>query len=176
MLRRFLSFLVLIWAFGFMWFAIALPGPLGSEATAAVVVYTGGKGRIDRGLDVLRKGWARRLLVSGVDREVRPNEFAIEYDVSPKLMKCCVTLGFQSYDTRSNARETADWLAATKFTSVRLVTTDWHMRRAALELDQVKPRGVNVVRDAVPSRPSLSILFLEYHKLLARWISLLWRK
>ena len=175
MLRRFLSFLVLIWAFGFMWFAIGLPGPHGAGKTDGVIVYTGGKGRIDRGLEVLRKGWARRLLVAGVDPEVRSREFAAEYDVSPSLMKCCVALGFQSYDTRSNGREAADWLAATRFRSARLITTDWHMRRAALELDQVKPARVTVIHDAVPSRPSLSTLFLEYHKLLARWASLLWQ-
>ena len=193
MLRRFLSFMVLIWAFGFMWFAIALPGPLSGPPDAArseaVVVYTGGSGRIDRGLEVLRRGWAKRLLVSGVDREVRPREFAVEYGVSRKLMACCVVLGFQSYDTRSNGREAADWLAANRFSSVRLVTTDWHMRRAALELEQALARGtgqgaekggarntVVILRDAVASRPSLSILFLEYHKLLARRVSLLWQK
>ena len=36
------------------------------------------------------------------------------------------------------------------------------------------PGGVIIVRDAVPSRPSLRTLFLEYHKLLARRLSGLW--
>ena len=56
---------------------------------------------------------------------------------------------------------------------MRLVTTDWHMRRAAFELARVVPQIV-IVQDAVRSRPSLKTLFLEYHKLLARWISRLW--
>src|SRR5699024_5093110 len=118
-------------------------------------------------LEILRRGLARRMLVSGVDREVRPREFAAHYRVEPALMACCVTLGFESVDTRSNAREPAAWLAATKANSARLVTTDWHMRRIAFELGRVAPGRVRVIEDAVSSRPSFWILFLEYHKLLA---------
>jgi uncharacterized SAM-binding protein YcdF (DUF218 family) len=84
-------------------------------------------------------------------------------------MECCVTLGFAAVDTRSNAAEAAQWVEDKKITSLRLVTTDWHMRRAASELDRTLPAGVTVIRDAVPSEPSLASLFLEYHKLLASW-------
>jgi hypothetical protein len=41
------------------------------------------------------------------------------------------------------------------------------MRRTAGELDRALPEHVTVIRDAVPSQPGLSTLFLEYHKLLA---------
>ena len=132
---------------------------------------TGGEGRIARGLEVLRQGWAPRMLVSGVDREVRPREFLVEHKVPRRLMACCVTLGFESVDTRSNAREAAQWIARNRFRSVRLVTTDWHMRRAELEMEQMLPGNVTVIRDAVRSQPSFRILFLEYHKLLARAVA-----
>ena len=59
---------------------------------------------------------------------------------------------------------------------VRLVTADWHMRRAALELAREMPPGVDLEPDAVPSRPSFGALFLEYHKLLARVALNLWDK
>lgn len=168
MIRRLVSLVLLAWLAGFVWFAIALPQPHDGGRSDAVVVLTGAGGRIDRGLETLDKGWAKRLLVSGVDREVRPAEFQAEYKVPGKTMACCVTLGFQSVDTRSNARETVEWIAAHKFRSVRLVTTDWHMRRAAMELSGQLPGDVELIRDAVPSQPSLRMLFLEYNKLLAR--------
>lgn len=174
MLRRLSSLAVILWALGFVWFAIALPLPAGREKTDVVVVPTGGEGRIDRGLAALRQGWAGRMLVSGVSREVKPGEFAAHYKVEPGLMACCVTLGFDSVDTRSNAQEIARWLAAHKARSVRLVTTDWHVRRTAFELGRVLPAGVRVVEDAVPSKPSFWILFLEYHKLLATRAASLW--
>lgn len=122
----------------------------------------------------LEIGWAPRLFVSGVDREVRPAEFAAEYHVPAATMGCCVALGFQSYDTRSNAEEVAAWCARQRCKSLRLVTSDWHMRRAALELERELPAGISLVRDAVPTEPSFRILFLEYHKLLATWLVGLW--
>jgi uncharacterized SAM-binding protein YcdF (DUF218 family) len=171
MLKRLLILILLAWALGFAWFALALPQPREGGKTDGVIVLTGGDGRVARGLTVLGKGWARRLLVSGVDREVKPQEFVAAYKIAPAQMACCITLGFESVDTRSNAREAARWIAANKLHSVRLVTTDSHMRRAAYELDLMKPKGVTVIRDAVASQPSLETLFSEYHKLLARHVA-----
>ena len=82
-------------------------------------------------------------------------------------MRCCVKLGYLAVDTRSNADETASWVKERKYKSLRLVTTDWHMRRAAVELARSLPDDITILRDAVPSRPRLGILFLEYNKLLA---------
>jgi uncharacterized SAM-binding protein YcdF (DUF218 family) len=132
-----------------------------------VIVPTGGAGRIARGLAVLDEGLAEKMLVSGVDTEVKPAEFAAEFGVSAQQMECCITLGFAAVDTRSNAAETAKWVAQNEVRSLRLVTTDWHMRRAASELDRTLPDHVTVIRDAVPSQPDLGTLFLEYHKLIA---------
>lgn len=171
MIRRAISLAILVWAIGFLWFVVALPRPAEDARTDAVIVPTGGPGRIARGLAVLDSGQADRMLVSGVDPEVRPQEFAAEFGVSPRRMACCVTLGFAAVDTRSNAAETAKWVAQNEVRSLRLVTTDWHMRRAAGELDRMLPGHVKVIRDAVPSQPDLRTLFLEYHKLIASRIA-----
>jgi uncharacterized SAM-binding protein YcdF (DUF218 family) len=171
---RALSFFALLYAFGFLWFAAALPQPVDGGKTDAIVVPTGGPGRIDRGLAVLAAHKAQAMLVTGVDREVRPGEFAAEYRVPASTMACCVTLGFAAVDTRSNAAETAAWMAHNRYRSLRLVTTDWHMRRAAGELEATLPSGISVIRDGVPSRPKLGILFLEYNKLLASSLARLW--
>lgn len=174
MIRRVLAALFLIWVFGFIWFAMFLPGPAGAQKTDAVVVPTGSGGRIARGLDVLRKHEAKKLLVTGVDPEVRPGEFAAEYKVERALMTCCITLGSDAVDTRGNAQEAANWVTANKVKSIRLVTADWHMRRAAAELGYDMPAGVTVLRDAVPSALPLSRLFLEYNKFLASQLIRLW--
>lgn len=174
MIRRALALLLVAYLFGFAWFAVALPRPSGSDVTDAIIVPTGGAGRIDRGLELLRAGKARALLVTGVDREVKPAEFAAEYDVPMKLMDCCITLGFAAVDTRSNAAETAQWVRERRYRRLRLVTTDWHMRRAASELGNALPDDVAVLRDAVRSHPSLRNLFLEYNKLLASVAARLW--
>ena len=171
MIARAVAALLIAWLLGFAWFAAALPQPAPASArTEVIVVPTGGMGRISRGIEMLRAGAAEKLLVSGVDREVKPREFAAEYRVSGEEMDCCVVLGFAALDTRGNARETAKGIEGGEYRSLRLVTSDWHMRRSAGELEQVLPAGVQVVEDAVPTEPSLGTLFLEYHKLLASWL------
>lgn len=176
MIRRIAATIVLVWALGFLWFAAVLPTPAGPVETDAVVVPTGGAGRIDRGLEVLDSDLADAMFVSGVDPEVKPAEFAREFRVGSRTMQCCVTLGQGAVDTRSNAAEIAQWVEDREIGSIRLVTTDWHMRRAASELRATLPSEVIIIRDAVPSEPSLRALFLEYHKLLASVVARFWEQ
>ena len=56
--------------------------------------------------------------------------------------------------------------------SVRLVTSDWHMARARLELRNSLGDDVQVVGDAVPESPRLGFLFLEYNKYLIRLVAI----
>lgn len=174
MIVRFVAITLLAWMLGFAWFAIFLPQPLDGRQTDAIVVLTGGAGRIDRGIALLQDGAAKRMLISGVDRSVRPVELAVQYKTPESLFSCCITLGREAIDTRSNGLETARWLERRDYKTVRLITTDWHMRRAALELRQSMPDSkVTIVYDAVPSRPSLTILAREYNKYLLRRIAAL---
>jgi uncharacterized SAM-binding protein YcdF (DUF218 family) len=166
--RRLLSLVLLVWLLGFLAFALFLPRPADHARTDGVIALTGAPGRIARGLDILRAGEAQRMLVSGVDSEVTQAQFAAEYAVSPIVLACCLTLGYESFDTRSNAHEAAAWMARYHIRSVRLVTTDWHMRRAAFDLKRAGPAGLVVVEDAVVSHPSMKMLFVEYNKFVAR--------
>lgn len=170
--RRLLSLLLVMWALGFIWFAMTLPRPAEANArTDGIVALTGGGGRIPHALRLLERGTAKRLLVSGVDREVRPREFAAEYKVPSGQMECCITLGYDAVDTRSNALETARWIKDHKLKSIRVVTTDWHMRRAIFDISEEAPKETVIVEDAVVSRPSFRVLFLEYNKLVARLLA-----
>jgi uncharacterized SAM-binding protein YcdF (DUF218 family) len=85
-----------------------------------------------------------------------------------KWVACCVDLGSESVDTRSNAEEAGRWLAAHNFTSVRLITNDWHMRRARYEFGKVLGSKYQIVTDAVMSEPSFLTLFGEYNKYILR--------
>jgi len=171
MIKRILAAVILVWLLGFAYFAFTLPQPAELAKSDAVVVLTGGAKRIDRALEVIEKGKAQRLLVSGVDRDVKPKELAAEYGRPEKLFDCCIDLGFQSVDTRSNALETARWAARNEVKTLRLITHDWHMRRARLELDQALPSDILVINDAVMTAPSLGALFREYNKFWVRWIA-----
>ena len=170
MIRRLIAFVLLAWLGGFVWFAGVLPQPNSAARGDAAVVPTGSGGRISRGLELLRMGAVEQMLVTGVDASVKVNEFEAEYGVDHPLMQCCITLGYIAVDTRGNALETADWLATHNHASLVLVTADWHMRRAALELAAQLPPGIVIVRDAVRSEASLWTLFLEYNKFLVAYV------
>ena len=70
--------------------------------------------------------------------------------------------------TRSNAEEAARWLAKHDYRSVRLITSDWHMRRARYEFDKVLGNRYVLATDAVRTEPSFLTLFGEYNKYLLR--------
>ena len=172
MIWRALSVPLLAWLLGFAVFAVTLPGPQRTDVPGeAAVVFTGGPKRIPRGLQELARGEVARLFVSGVAREVRPRELAAEYDVPLRLFRCCVELGREAGDTRGNAVEAAGWLARRRVTRARLITTDWHMPRAAFELRREVGPAVAVRVDAVPSEPTLWSLWTEYNKYALRRIA-----
>ena len=178
MIARFGSLLLLLYALGFVFFAFTLGKPATARAkpTDAAVVLTGGKGRIEHAIDVLRDGQTKRLLIAGADPLVTKDDLARRVPRSSKLIKCCVDLGSESVDTRSNAEETQRWLQAHHFHSVRLITSDWHMRRARYEFGKVLGGKYDVVIDAVRTEPSFILLFGEYNKYVLRrmavWVDL----
>ena len=73
-LFRIFALALIAYAIGFAWFAMTLPGPAGDESTDAIVVLTGGTGRLDRGFDLVQRGLSRRMLISGVAPTVRPRD------------------------------------------------------------------------------------------------------
>ena len=172
MIVRLLGIMGLAWAFGFAVFMLMLPEPLNGFTSDAIVVPTGGPGRIDRGLALLRDHQAKRMLVTGVAPGVRPIDLALEYRTSPAVFDCCVDLGREAVDTRSNAEETARWVRVHKYRSVRLVTSDWHLARARMELAAALDRSVVILCDGVPGTPRLGTLVNEYNKLILRRIAL----
>jgi len=171
-IRRLIGVLALVWVLGFAVFMVLLPKPLEGVTTDAIVVPTGGPGRIDRGLALIKAHAARRMLVSGVGPGVRPIDLVLENKAEPALFACCVDLGREAVDTRSNADETAAWVRQHGYKSVRVVTSDWHVPRAKMELEHALGGGVTVVGDGVPSEPRLGLLLAEYHKLILRRIAL----
>jgi uncharacterized SAM-binding protein YcdF (DUF218 family) len=169
-IRRIFALALVAWALGFALFVILLPRPANQTRTDAIVVPTGAQGRIARGIDLLAHKSAKRMLITGVDRRVKPAELADAQHVSLKVMACCVDLGREASDTRSNADETTAWVWRNKYKSVRLVTSDWHMQ---FELERALGDTATVLPDAVRSDASLAVLLREYNKYLFRRVAVL---
>jgi uncharacterized SAM-binding protein YcdF (DUF218 family) len=173
MIARLLSFLAILYVLGFALFSVTLGGPAPKDASKAdaIVVITGGKGRIEHAASLLASGEGKRMLIAGADPSVRKADLVKRLDAPPPMFDCCVDLGSESVDTRSNAEEAKRWIARHRYSSIRLVTSDWHMRRARYEFHRQLGDNVRIIPDAVRTEPNFMTLFGEYNKYLLRRIS-----
>jgi hypothetical protein len=96
---------------------------------------------------------------------------------SHKLLNCCVDLDRSAINTRSNAAETRRWARERGFTSLIVVTSNYHMPRAIVELSHAMP-DVTLIPFAVvgdkwrdepwwTSGATLRLLLSEYAKYVA---------
>lgn len=173
----------LAWLGGLVWFVGTIPrespatdNPAALEHTDAIVVLTGGSGRLSAGLALLKAGVAKKLFVSGVYESVDVKELLKLSQLSPEAVECCVVLGYAADNTVGNAFETTDWMEEQGYRSLRLVTANYHMRRSLLEFAMADPEAVVVPHPVVPPNVHLAdwwlwpgsanLLANEYNKYL----------
>ena len=181
------TFLVfsLIWLSGLFAFAARVQQSTPAappKAADGVVALTGGnsQARIAAAVRLLEDDQARRVLVSGVNREASREDIRNLSSTARRLYDCCVDLGFDAADTVGNAREADQWAQAMRYRSLIVVTSDYHMPRAMLEVGAVLRRrpGMRLQTYAVetPSlkasdwwrRPAAArLMVVEYTKYLA---------
>ncbi|WP_119303621.1 YdcF family protein [Dongia deserti] len=175
--------LIVIWLGGFLAFAAAIPPrvPDPDRPVDAIVVLTGGDVRLAEGFALLDRGLAKKLLISGVSSGVDMPALlqTLNGAAQPQqaVLDCCVTLGYDARSTEGNARESLRWLTENEFTTVRLVTANYHMNRSLIEFRRVMP-GITIIPNPVFPRQmqdpywfvrpnTIFLLFNEYHKYLA---------
>ncbi|WP_409019787.1 YdcF family protein [Brevundimonas vesicularis] len=158
-----MKFLTLIFAVALMWlvglFVFAervrglTPAPEPARAEAIVALTGPSAERVNAAIRLLELDKGDRLLISGVNRDVRRQELRALTPGSSQLFNCCVDLGFEAEDTVGNAQEIAAWARTKGYRSLIVVTSDYHMPRSLLELRAAAP-GVRLTAYAVPT-PSL---------------------
>ena len=173
MIARLLALFAVLYGLGFALFAVTLgkPADAATPKVDAIIAITGGKGRIEHGARMLAEGKAKRLLIAGADPSVRKVDLVRRLGAPNQLFECCIDLGSESVDTRSNAEEAKRWLKRRRYKSIRLVTSDWHMRRARYEFNRQLDSNIEIIPDAVRTEPEFMTLFAEYNKYLLRRLS-----
>jgi uncharacterized SAM-binding protein YcdF (DUF218 family) len=171
--------LTMLWGVGLVWFvqsSLTMTADPKTE-TDAIVVLTGGRLRLEAGLDLLGSGRAQKLFISGVNPHVhrlelmRVNGHADDQDLSR------IVIGHAADNTLGNARETADWMRQQGYRSLRLVTSWYHMRRSLVEFERAMPDTLIVPEPVFAGRPEddalsawfgIAVLTIsEYNKYLA---------
>jgi uncharacterized SAM-binding protein YcdF (DUF218 family) len=142
-----------------------------------IVVLTGGSSRVSDAMELLAAGYGKRLLISGVHPGNEVSDISRTLPDNHKLLNCCVDLDRSAINTRSNAAETRRWARERGFTSLIVVTSNYHMPRAIVELSHAMP-DVTLIPFAVvgdkwrdepwwTSGATLRLLLSEYAKYVA---------
>jgi uncharacterized SAM-binding protein YcdF (DUF218 family) len=169
------------WTAGLFRFAAAIPAQVADPGirTDAIVVLTGGSGRLAAGLELLSADKAGKLFVSGVYRGVDVDTLLELSQRTPDEIKCCVEIGHSAGNTAGNAAETATWVRDQGYRSLRIVTSNYHMPRTLLEFRHVLPDVMLVPHPVFPENVkqdrwwawpgTASLIISEYNKVLLAW-------
>jgi uncharacterized SAM-binding protein YcdF (DUF218 family) len=142
-----------------------------------IVVLTGGSSRVSDAMELLSSGYGKRLLISGVHPTSAASDISRSLPESHSLLRCCVDLDRSAVNTRSNAEQTRRWAHERGFKSLIVVTSNYHMPRAIVELSHAMPE-IQLIPFAVvgekwrdepwwASGATLRLLLSEYVKYLA---------
>ena len=163
-------------AVGFVGFLSQLHGAESKPETRAdgIVVLTGGSSRVSDAMELLAGGFGQRLLISGVHPTSGTLDISRSVPDSARLLACCVDLDRSAVNTRSNAVETRRWVSGRGFHSLIVVTSNYHMPRAIVELSHEMPDVALIPFPVVgetwraepwwSSGPTMRLLLSEYAK------------
>ena len=166
-------------AIGFVGFLSKLRGAEMKPASNAdgIVVLTGGSSRVSDAMELLAGGYGKRLLISGVHPTNAVSDISRSLSDNQSLLSCCVDLDRSAVNTRSNAAQTRRWARDRGFKSLIVVTSNYHMPRAIVELSHAMPDVAlipfAVVGDKWRDEPwwtngaTLRLLLSEYVKYVA---------
>ncbi|MBO6519365.1 MAG: YdcF family protein [Rhodospirillales bacterium] len=169
------------WAAGLIAFSTQVPsrGSSSSAKTDAIVVLTGGSGRLRAGLDLLLAGQAGQMFISGVYRGVDVTQLLAILKQRPDEVENRISIG-NAVDTIENALETRIWMQKQGFRSLRLVTAAYHMPRSLLEFEsampdiRIEPHPVfpeHVKQEYWWAWPgTMALMASEYNKYLVAWL------
>lgn len=145
------------------------------QPTDAIIVLTGGAQRVNKGLDLLSTGQAKKLFITGVNGHVSLQEIMNLWKrpiIEEASNDCCIILDHKARNTIQNARETSAWAKKENIKTLRLVTSDYHMPRAWLEFHESMP-GIAIMRWPVKAHVEhdqkislIRLIFEEYNKTL----------
>jgi uncharacterized SAM-binding protein YcdF (DUF218 family) len=148
-----------------------------SSKADGIVVLTGGSSRVSDAMELLAGGYGKRLLISGVHPTNAASDISRSLPDNQSLLSCCVDLDRSAVNTRSNAAETRRWARERGFKSLIVVTSNYHMPRAIVELSHAMPDveliPFSVIGDKWRDEPwwtsgaTVRLLLSEYAKYVA---------
>ena len=143
-----------------------------TQKADAIVVLTGGKGRVEEGVRLFRESRARFLFLVGVDPSVRKSDLYRPKPGDPSADN--VILEKSSRNTLENSIYGRDVIVQSGVHSVLLITSRYHLKRASILFRNSLPKEITIIPYPVDSvnlkeswwnhGGSFQLLFRELYK------------
>jgi uncharacterized SAM-binding protein YcdF (DUF218 family) len=174
--------LLILWGLGWVWFASSIAFGKDNDAlpkAEAIIVLTGGNGRVNAGLNLLSDKIAPKLFISGVHKGTKKSDIFASWKTPKNPKLCCIELGYEATNTSENALEVQKWVTANNIQKLILVTSRYHMPRAYLEISRSLPSNTQIFQYSTDSSDFQAwkgrfwpLTFSEYNKTLIQWLRL----
>lgn len=138
LIAGFLLALMVLGFFVFAGMATRRANAIVAEADG-IVVLTGAEFRIAEGARLLERKRGKRLLITGVNPQVSRGDLLQITKLPAERFECCVDVDTKALDTIGNAREAKTWIERHGYSSVILVTSNFHMPRSLAEFALAMP-------------------------------------
>lgn len=143
-----------------------------TQKAGAIVVLTGGKGRVEEGVRLYKKSRAEFLFFVGVDPSVIKSDLYRPNVGDPSANN--VILEKLSRNTLENSIFGRDIIVRSGVNSVLLITSRYHLKRASLLFRNSLPKNISIIPYPVDSvnlkeswwihGGSFQLLFREFYK------------
>ena len=141
-----------------------------------IVVLTGDQYRIAKGIELLKNYPDKKLLISGVNKNINAIDIMKKFPNNKNFFECCIDIGKDAKNTFENIIETFEWMKSNEFNSIIIVTSDYHVPRVKLEINRFIDNQ-QIFYEAVKNDETDSILrlkkiTLEYIKYIRTFLSI----
>ncbi|OKP96265.1 YdcF family protein [Paenibacillus sp. P46E] len=110
-----------------------------------IIVLSGGSGRIEKGAELYKEGYASYLLLSNAKEATGTSGDILQTDLAHGIPKAAILSENAALSTYQNAELTLPILKQHGFTSAIVVSSEFHMRRVKLLFDHVyKKSGIKL--------------------------------
>ena len=159
--------LLVLYGATFAVYMIAMPLPFSVPPATidGLAVFTGGSGRVDTAVDLMKQGFGGPVLISGVHPNVRLPNLTDVSKLTPR-QRAALQLDYDSRTTRENVMATAYWATRNHLRQVGIVTSTYHAMRVRVLFRLLAPEVDIVLLPVQPVDGRAAALLREFNKLL----------
>ena len=150
--------------------------PINHNADSAIIVLTGGKGRFEKGYELLNRNISDKLFVSGVYPGVDYKEKIIN-GFDSDFFKCCIFYGYNARNTQDNAKEVGDWTIDNNINEIFLISSFYHLPRTKIIFEAKNPElKIHLIpsEETIFTKKKISVQIFNFKLILTEYFKIIY--